>query len=307
MITLEDARGRTLTLREPPRRIISLVPSQTELLSSLGLDEEVVGITRFCVHPPTWRSAKRIVGGTKLIREDRIRELRPDLVFANLEENTRQDVEMIEEIAPVFVTNVRTLEEAADMIESVGLLVDRAGAGAEVAAAIRTAFDLLVDELGLHEQERRTTASTGAARSPRRDSGRRGEARTSRSGTGRTPHDAAAVRAAYLIWRDPFMSVGGDTFIHDMLSRGGFENVFGASIRYPTVSARDLIDARPDVVFLSSEPFPFDDAHRSEIEDMLPQARVRLVDGQLFSWYGSRLIHTPDYLRQLRAELGLSA
>ena len=307
MITLEDARGRTLTLTEPPRRIISLVPSQTELLSSLGLDEEVVGITRFCVHPPSWRSAKRIVGGTKLLREDRIRDLRPDLIFANLEENTRQDVERIEEIAPVFVTNVRTLEEAADMIESVALLVGRAGAGAEVASAIRQVFDLLEDELGPYGLKRNVTASPATGRSHSRDGGRRGEARTSRDSVGRATDDAAGLRAAYLIWRDPYMSVGGDTFIHDMLSRGGFENVFGASIRYPRVSARDLIDARPDVVFLSSEPFPFDEAHRSEIEDMLPRARVRLVDGQLFSWYGSRLIHTPDYLRQLRSELGLTA
>lgn len=302
MITLEDARGRTLTLTEPPRRIVSLVPSQTELLSSLGLDEEVVGITRFCVHPPAWRTAKRIVGGTKLLREDRIRDLRPDLIFANLEENTRQDVERIEEIAPVFVTNVRTLDEATDMIESVALLVGRTGAGAEVASAIRHAFQELEDELGPYRAQR-----TAPETSTPRVGGRRSETRISRGGAGRTTNDAATVRVAYLIWRDPHMSVGGDTFIHDMLSRGGFENVFGASVRYPKISARDLIDARPDVVFLPSEPFPFEDAHRSEIEDLLPRASVRLVDGQLFSWYGSRLIHTPDYLRQLRAELGLAA
>ncbi len=266
MITLEDARGCRIKLMEPPRRIVSLVPSQTELLSSLGLHEEVVGITRFCVHPAAWHDSKVIVGGTKLLRTDRIRELRPDLIFANLEENTKQDVQRIEDIAPVFVTNVRTLDEAIDMIEAVALLTNRASAGAHIASAIRSAFETLAGDLG-------------------------GDA-------------LATLRAAYLIWRNPYMSVGGDTFIHDMMVRGGFENVFGSLVRYPLITVSDLVDASPKVVFLSSEPFPFLKKHLPEIAAILPAAHIQLVDGQLFSWYGSRLIHTPDYLWQLREEMG---
>lgn len=331
MITLEDARGQSITLADPPRRIVSLVPSQTELLSSLGLDEEVIGITRFCVRPEAWRETKRIVGGTKLLRPDRIEELKPDLIIANLEENAKSDVEGLEDVAPVYVTNVRTLEDALDMIESVALLVDRPSEGARVASAIIAAFDALRDDLGGSEpaSPRPGTTERGGPRPGTSEPGtsRPGasgrsttKARISEPGTSepadrrstvspKTPpveRVGSTLRAAYLIWREPYMSVGGDTFIHEMMLRGGFGNAFGRAQRYPQISLRDLIDADPDVVFLSSEPFPFREKHRPEIQTMLPAARVELVDGQLFSWYGSRLIHTPDYLRGLRATLDLA-
>lgn len=265
--TAIDARGKQISLDRPPSRIISLVPSQTELLSSLGLDAEVVGVTRFCTHPPEWAASKRIVGGTKVLRTDRIEELKPDLVIANIEENTREDIERLERLAPVFVTNVRTLEEALDMIESVAHLVNRDQQGDEIARAIERGFRILAQE-----QNAATTAPE--------------------------------IPTAYLIWRDPYMTVGSDTFIHEMMRQGGFRNVFSPTVRYPEVQVADLIDAQPEVVFLSSEPFPFTDKHVPEIRDLLPNSRVHLVDGQLFSWYGSRLIHTPDYLRQLRRDVG---
>lgn len=299
MITLRDARGQRITLQKPPRRIVSLVPSQSELLYSLGLDSEVVGITRFCVHPPAWTDSKRIVGGTKLLRIDRIRDLKPDLIFANLEENTKEDVERVEDVAPVFVTNVRTLDEAVDMIESLALLVDREPAGTRVTSAIREAFDSLVDELGIDLKARRADVHPENRRAP--------GSLSKSSAARRVSADSDPIRTAYLIWRDPFMSVGSDTFIHDMMRYGGLENVFGSSMRYPRISTRDLIDADPDVVLLSSEPFPFVEKHLPEIEQLLPAARVHLVDGQLFSWYGSRLIHTPDYLRQLRRDIGVDS
>lgn len=301
MITLEDARGRMISLSSPPRRIVSLVPSQTELLASLGLDDEVVGITRFCVHPQVWRNSKMIVGGTKLLRIDRIHELRPDLIFANLEENSKEDVERIEDAAPVFVTNVRTLEEAIDMIESVALLVDRVPAGARIAAAITGAFEDLSDVVGIGGPATgfggRTFGVGGPGTAASKDPRGRGKPAVD---------EAPSLRAAYLIWRDPYMSVGADTFIHDMMARGGFDNVFDAEKRYPQVSEGDIIDANPDVVFLPTEPFPFLEKHMPEIEAILPGAKIELVDGQLFSWYGSRLIHTPDYLLQLRRNLGLT-
>ncbi len=264
--TAVDARGKQISLERPPSRIVSLVPSQTELLSSLGLDEEVVGITRFCVHPPDWTSLKRIVGGTKVLRRNRIEDLRPDLVLANVEENTKEDVERLEKIAPVFVTDVRTLNDALDMIESVAHLVGRGTEGREIAIVIRSAFEAFERELT-------------AAVVPR------------------------PIRAAYLIWRDPFMTVGSDTFIHEIMHRGGFENAFANCVRYPELSFADLVDADPDVVLLSTEPFPFGRRHLPEICEMLPNATVHVVDGQLFSWYGSRLIHTPDYLRRLRHDI----
>ena len=256
---MTDARGRTLTFDAPPRRIVSLVPSQTELLADLGLDAEVVGLTRFCVHPAVWKAEKSIVGGTKNVNLDRVRALAPDLVLANLEENTREDVEALDAFAPVWVTDVADVEGALVMIRTVGALVGRNERAEALAAAIEQGFDEL------------------AALPP--------------------------LGVAYLIWRDPWMTVGGDTFIHDVLRRASFENVFGERTRYPEVTAEDIAAAEPDVVLLSSEPFPFREKHVAEVERAVPAVPVHLVDGELFSWYGSRMRRMPPYVAGLRDTL----
>ena len=254
-----DALGRAVVLPAPPRRIVSLVPSQTELLAALGLDEEVVGLTRFCVHPEGWKRRKRIVGGTKALRLDRIAALRPDLVLANREENERAPVEALAASGvPVYVTDVATVEEALAMVRAVGRLLDREAPAEALAAEIAAAF------AGLD--------------------------------------GAAPVRAAYLIWRDPWMSVGGDTFISDVMQRAGLANVFGGLSRYPAVTPEAMRAAEPDVVLLSSEPYPFKAAHAAELEATTGVPAV-LVDGEIFSWYGSRMRLAPPYLRALRARL----
>lgn len=241
------------------RRIVSLVPSQTELLADLDLDAEVVGLTRFCVHPAGWKARKQIVGGTKDVLVERVRALRPDLVLANREENVREQVEAIEAFAPVFVTDVATVEDALAMIRDVGRLVGRAERAEALGAEIEAGF-----------------AALG---------------------------EAQPVRTAYLIWRRPYMSVGGDTFIHDVMRRAGLRNVFGERTRYPEVTPEDIAAARPDVILLSSEPYPFAEKHAAEIAAEVPGVPVRLVDGELFSWYGSRMRAAPPYLARLRAQL----
>ena len=259
-VAVTDARGRTLTLDAAPRRIVSLVPSQTELLADLGLDAEVVGLTRFCVHPAGWKEDKQIVGGTKNVNFDRVAALAPDLVLANLEENTRADVEALDAVAPVFVTDVATVDDALAMIRTVGRLVGRSDAA-----------DALADEIG-----RRFAALR--ARAP--------------------------LRVCYLIWRDPWMTVGGDTFIHDVLRRASLTNVFGERTRYPEITSEAIVAAEPDVILLSSEPFPFGERHIAELEHAVPGVPVRLVDGELFSWYGSRMRLMPPYITGFRASLG---
>lgn len=259
MIRIADAREQVIHLRSPARRIISLVPSQTELLASLGLDREVVGVTRFCVRPDHWKSSRKIVGGTKTLNVDRIRSLQPDLILANREENTQPDVDALEQIAPVYVSDVKNLDDAFTMIEDVARLTGREPDGRTLCDGIRSAF------LGLGEHE--------------------------------------PVRAAYLIWDDPLMTVGHDTFIHDVMQRGGFLNVFGERTRYPSITWAELARAEPDVLLLPDEPYPFDEGHAERFGDRLPRTRVFNVDGQIFSWYGSRLIHTPGSLRALRARL----
>ncbi len=261
--TLTDAAGRRVTVPDRPRRIISLVPSQTELLAALGLDDAVVGLTRFCERPAGWTQAKTIVGGTKQVHVERARALRPDLVLANHEENTPAMVEALAAFAPVVVTSVADLPSALAMIRRVGRLTARADQAAALADTIAARFDALPA--------------------------------------------FAPLRAAYLIWRDPFMTVGHDTFIHAMLRRAGGVNVFGDRARYPAVTLDDLRAAAPEAVFLSSEPYPFDAddvaALRAALAPALPGVAVRLVDGQPFSWYGARLADTPAYLRRLRADL----
>ncbi len=257
-LTLFDARGRKIALEKPPRRIVSLVPSQTELLAHLGLGEEVVGLTRFCVRPEGWKEQKEIVGGTKNVNREKTEALRPDLILANREENTRADVEALEAFAPVYVTDVADVEGASAMIRAVGRLVDRTAQAKRLATEVEQGFDEL----------------------PRFE----------------------PIRTAYLIWREPYMSGGGGTFIHDVMQRGGFANVFAQKARYPEASPDEIAEA--DLVLLPDEPFPFSEKYAEELRDRLPRrVPIRLVDGQLFSWYGPRLRHTPAYLRKLRAEV----
>jgi len=255
-----DALGRRVVLPDRPQRIVSLVPSITDLLHALELGDRVAGITRFCERPEHWRDTKTIVGGTKDVKADVVADLQTNLVLANREENEKADVQAIIDAsnAPVYVTDVETVPEATAMIRTVGDLTGTVDAAQETADTVDSRFAELPPE---------------------------------------TP-----LRAAYLIWRDPYMSVGRDTFIHDVMQRGGFENVCSGETRYPTVMLDQIAAQDPDVIFCSSEPFPFHQKERftQEIQDALPDTPVEIVDGQLFSWYGPRLLNTPAYLNDLR-------
>lgn len=261
MPTATDARGHELTLDTPPLRIVSLVPSQTELLAHLNLEDEVIGVTRFCERPEGWRSEKTVVGGTKQIDVDTVRSLNPDLILANHEENTAEDVEALDAIAPVFVTEVKTVSEALEMIRTVGTLTDTSDQTSTLVGKIISRFDVLPE--------------------------------------------FPPLRAAYLIWREPYMTVGGDTFIHDVMQWGGLENAYSDQTRYPEVTPEALAERDLDVVLCSSEPFPFHkkDKFTADLRTALPDTSVEIVDGQPFSWYGPRLLDTPAYLRELRERL----
>jgi len=264
MPSATDARGHSLSLDRPPQRIVSLVPSQTELLAHLGLDDKVVGVTRFCERPEGWRSEKTIVGGTKQVDVDTVRGLDPDLLLANHEENTAEDVEALDAIAPVYVTEVKTVSAALDMIRTVGTLTGTSGQTSTLVGRIISRFEDLPD--------------------------------------------FSSLRAAYLIWREPYMTVGGDTFIHDVMQWGGFKNAYGDQTRYPEVTPEALAEQNLDVVLCSSEPFPFHkkDKFTADLREALPDTPIEIVDGQPFSWYGSRLLDTPAYLAELRERLPTS-
>ncbi|HEY6900674.1 MAG TPA: helical backbone metal receptor [Puia sp.] len=240
-------------------RIVSLVPSQTELLYTLGLEHEVVGITKFCIHPTPWFRTKTRVGGTKNVHTEIIDTLKPDLILANKEENDKQQVEDLATRYPVWVSDVKTLSDALEMIRSVGALTCRAQAAEDLAIEIQQRF-----------------AAIEPANGP--------------------------LTAAYLIWRNPYMAAGGDTFIHDMLKYCGYTNFFASETRYPTTTLEALAGSGCETLLLSSEPYPFAQKHIPEIRQQLPNVHIQLVDGQLFSWYGSRLLEAPAYFAGLRQQ-----
>ncbi|MFD2570694.1 helical backbone metal receptor [Spirosoma soli] len=242
-----------------PNRIVSLVPSQTELLFDLGLDEEVVGITKFCVYPADKVKNKAIVGGTKTVHLDRIHALQPDLIIANKEENTRDQIEQLQRHYRVHVTDMATLPDAIAMIRDVGALVGKQEAAESIAQWIEQTLSPLPT--------------------------------------------APRLTVAYFIWRNPYMVAANDTFIHAMLERAGFQNIFSNRTRYPDIKADDLRAAQPDLIFLSSEPYPFIEKHIPEFEAICPSSRVLIVDGELFSWYGSRLLRAADYFKNLHKQI----
>lgn len=264
MVAVSDARGRIFELKSAPERIVSLVPSQTQLLLDLGLAERVVGRTRFCLYPPSLVPAIPIVGGTKDFRLDAIRALKPDLVLANLEENTPELLELEPEIS-VYTTQVRTLAEALEMIQQLGQLTGVAPLAEQMVSSIRQGFAQLETLAGLAEN----------------------------------------VSCLYLIWRRPYMTIGSDTFIHDMLVQAGLSNLWADQLRYPQLSTSELLEKKPELILLPSEPYPFKARHISELQQLCPQALIRLVDGRPFSWYGSELLQTPLYLSELLQSLGL--
>lgn len=250
-----DMLGRRLLIPGQPGRIVSLVPSQTELLADLGLDEEVVGITKFCIHPDAWFRSKARIGGTKDVHPERVAALKPDLIIANKEENVREQIEALSAIAPVWVSDIRVLDDALEMIRNVGWITGTTDPAVEIANRIDDGIR------GISFRKRFTTA--------------------------------------YGIWRAPWMWAGGDTFIHDMLARCGFDNVLHDQPRYPEVSLEALRALNPELVLLSSEPYPFKEKHIAEVQAAVPDAKILLVDGEMFSWYGSRLLHAPEYLAGL--------
>lgn len=254
-----DQLQRRIELPNVPQRIISLVPSQTELLYHWGVGDQVVGITKFCVHPATWYRTKTRIGGTKTVNLDRIAALAPDLIIGNKEENTQSDIEALMECYPVWMSDIYTLDDALAMMTQLGSVV-----------GTPTQADQLVQQLT--------------------------------QDFGQLPKQAPR-RVAYLIWRKPWMVAATNTFIDDLLQRAGWQNAFGDQRRYPVVADAALQAADPEVLLLSSEPYPFKEKHIAELQAICPMAKILLVDGELFSWYGSRLLETADYIRTLGKHL----
>ncbi|WP_158795422.1 ABC transporter substrate-binding protein [Pedobacter sp. L105] len=258
-----DQLGREVSINYPPKRIISIVPSQTELLFELGLSEEIIGITKFCVHPAKHFKEKTKVGGTKKLNLELIRSLQPDLIIGNKEENTRAEIDLLSEEFPVWISDVTTLEDAMKTITQIAELVDRQPEAAYLNFLISAGFNDL-QTLALQQ--------------------------------------GIDKKVIYLIWKDPYMIAGKDTFIDDILTKNGLTNVIRES-RYLEIELETIIALKPELVFLSSEPYPFKEKHIAELRSAIPDAKIMLVDGEMFSWFGSRLVKAVQYLFQFQKEL----
>lgn len=241
-------------------KIVSLVPSITEALFDLGLTgHEIVGRTKFCIHPQDKVKDVTIIGGTKNINIDKIKALDPDLILANKEENIKEQVEALMGDFKVIVTNIETIEDNYYLLKNLGKLLKK-----EERAQL---FNLKIYDI-LNQAKLQTN-----------------------------------IKAAYLIWKNPYMTIGSDTFIHRILSEIGFENIFKDKTRYPEIKVEDLADA--DVIMLSSEPFPFKEKHIEELRAFYPDKKIMIVDGEAFSWYGTHIAKCEDYFKDLLREMHL--
>lgn len=253
---MTDQLGHVLKFLKSPKRIVCLVPSLTETLVDMGLTSSIVGVTKFCVHPPSIKTTATVIGGTKNPKIDAILALNPDLIIANKEENRKEDIDALLKHTSVYVSDIKNMDDTIIFIKDMGCI-----------------FELEVPKI-VSELEKMNSYKA-----------------------------ITAFPTCYLIWKDPYMTVGQDTFIHFMMEKYGFSNLFANDVRYPEVSIQRLQKMNPKVILLSSEPYPFKQVHVDELKQHLPTSQIRLVDGELFSWYGSRLLLADKYLKSLDEDL----
>jgi ABC-type Fe3+-hydroxamate transport system substrate-binding protein len=256
-----DQVGNRIILDSIPKRIISLVPSQTEFLYDIGLENSIVGITKFCIHPKDFFKKTNKIGGTKDFRFDIIDNLQPDLIIANKEENYKEGIEKLQKKYKVWISDIITLQDNYEMMSEIGKMTNKMVEANKIISIIQTDLAKLIP---LNVEK--------------------------------------AKKVLYLIWQDPFMAAGKNTFIDVMLQVAGFENVTKQN-RYPELTSNEIQNMQPDYVFLSSEPYPFKEKHISYFQKLCPKTKIILVDGELFSWYGSRLKHSAKYFQQLEKQL----
>lgn len=262
MFEHRDQLNNTVYLKEIPKRIVSVVPSQSELLWDLGLRSELVGITKFCIHPDEMFRTVERVGGTKTLDLEKIRALKPDLIIGNKEENERDQVLQLQQEFNVWMSDIYTVDDALNMMRQLGVVV------------------------GKEEAAQRMTEDVQRSLSRIRDS-------------------FSEQRVAYFIWNDPYYGAARHTFIDHVLNFLGFKNALSDLERYPELTVELLHKTDPELCFLSSEPFPFKEKHVKELQNILPDSKIMIVDGEVFSWYGPRLRQLEGYTGELKRRLSL--
>ncbi|MFN5181697.1 MAG: helical backbone metal receptor [Bacteroidota bacterium] len=271
-LKVKDMMGYDVVLNFPPKKIVSLVPSQSELLWHLGLSDKLVGITKFCIHPADMKIKVEKIGGTKKLNINKIISLKPDLIIGNKEENEKSDITELKKHFPVWMSDIENLKDALKMIEEIGKITGKEKKSIEIISKIQS------EKLKFSKKTEENSTS-----------------------------------CVYFIWRNPYMVAGKNNFINSMLKVCGLKNVFDSrkfnknsfenkNVRYPQINEDLLSTVEPNLILLSSEPYPFKEKHITELKTICPSALVKIVDGEMFSWYGSRLINSFKYFNSLLAE-----
>lgn len=243
-----DQMNRMVEIPDDCQRIISLVPSQTELLIDLGLKDKLIGVTKFCIHPKGIKDSKTIIGGTKNFKIDLIRKLNPDLIIGNKEENYQEGIEELEKEFPLWMSDIYNLADAKDMIKQIGIITNSKKNSTTIVEMIEKEESQLAPIL--------------------------------------------PKTALYFIWKKPYMVAGSNNYINEMLRLNGYHNLCNSAFysRYPELSEKEMIEMNPETILLSSEPYPFKEKDVKVLQKILPQTEIKIVDGELYSWYGSRII-----------------
>jgi len=247
----------------PPKKIISVVPSITELLVKLDLEDNIIAITKFCIHPEKTFKTKEKIGGTKNLNIEKIKILQPDLIIGNKEENVQQQINELSKYFPVWMSDVNTFDDAINMIYQLGIILDRQSMANLLIHEIQSEFKKLENQ----------------------------------------QHFLLNKKVLYLIWYDPIMAVANSTYIHNILKKIGAINVLEHQQRYVQLNFEEIKQLQPDYILLSSEPFPFKEKHKIEIQENIGNnSKIIFIDGEVFSWYGYRMKFLPEYLLNYKVD-----
>ncbi len=260
-IKLHDQLHRPLQFEQPPKRIVSLVPSITYSLHYFGIDSQVAGITYFCKYPPEWRKNKAIIGGTKNFKIEKIAALHPDLILASKEENPKDLTLELSSYAQIYVSDVHDLSSNYKLLEDLGKILQKESETKKITKQLNKKIESLQS---LTKKRYKTV---------------------------------------YMIWKEPWMSVGGDTFIHQMMQLAGFDNIYKYTLRYPVINLQDLQKIFPEVILLASEPYPFKEKDKQALQKLFPNTKILLVDGEPFTWFGTFPMQAVDYFKHLIEQL----
>lgn len=250
MIKLVDQLQRPVELKKAPTKIVSLVPSLTEYVCSIDADNQLAGISKFCIHPHNLKKKVKVIGGTKNPNLNKIRELEPDLIIANKEENRKEDILALAIDYPVYVSDINKLSDSYQALKDIAILCGRKEKGLQIIEQLKSTISQF-------------------------------------------PKLNQTKDFVYLIWKNPYIAVGPGTYIHALLNELGWNNkVTSSDSRYPEWNLED----GNFHILLSSEPYPFKEEDKKQIQQVCPNATVELVNGEAFSWYGSRLLSVAEDL-----------